>query len=158
MFKTALITMAMLFGPVIANAESGSYDVLNDSVTINIVSISSSVVGGQKQLMLGTLSGTTTGFQLLMENRKYLEIQNISATAGVFCVVDVSSTSASGDYGELTTPSTLSTTQGRYIAPYGSWTIALTARNSDGRVFLPFCVNNSGSATSKVALVQARSK
>lgn len=158
MFKSALITAIMLFGAVDAKADSGSYDVLNDSITINIISISSAVVGGQKQLMLGELTGTTTSFPMLMENRKYMEIQNISLSTGVFCVMGLSAASANSDVGEATTPATLSHTQGRHIASGDSWLIPLTSRNRDRRVFLPFCVNRGGVGTSKIVLIQARSK
>lgn len=158
MFKTALITAALILGSVGAKADSGVYDVLNDSITINIISISSAVVGGQRQLFLGELTGAATGFPMLMENRKYMEIQNIHVSTGVFCVIGLSSTSASGDLGELAAPGSLSTTQGRYIAPYGSWLIPLTSRDMAARVFLPYCVNNGATGATKVALIQARSK
>lgn len=155
-----LTTIALVLGCVLSvHAEPGTgvYDIMNDSITINDVSISSYIAGGTRQLFTAVLNGNTTSFPQLLSGRKILEVQNIDSTYDVWCRIGLSSTSANGDFA-LVAPLDLSTTAGRKIRPGGTWVLGLPPRDLAGRVFIPWCVNNSGSGTTKLTLTQGRNK
>lgn len=156
--KKALLGLVAVFAcSLSANADTGIYNIMNDSFTIVDVAISSHPTGGTRQIFTASLNGATTSFLTLMESRKVMEIQNIDSTSSVFCRVGLSSTSANGDL-SLSAPVDLSITAGRKIAAGGSWVLGLPARDRDGRVFLPWCVNNSASGTIKLTISQGRTK
>lgn len=155
--KTALVG-ALLFVSGAAFAEGEFADVVNDSAPFKTVSVSSYVnSAASNQLFSATLvSGATTWLDLL-EGRKGFEIQNLSTTADVFCLIGLSSTSANGDLA-LSAPGLLSTSVGQKIAPGAVRWYGFRARNNDQRVFVPFCTNNSGSGAVTVGVTQVRNR
>ena len=154
MLKKVLIGLALVFGVVKAKADTGVYDVLNDSITTHMVTVSSFT---GTQLLSASLVGNATSFLNLLENREAIEIQNTDVSASIYCRFKLSSTSANGDL-SLVPPTTLSTTSGRKILPGGSWDVNLAARDLTGRVIIPWCINNGGTGTTQVALTQGRKK
>ena len=140
-----------------AKAATEVDEVINSSVTHLSVNVSSYVAGGSLQVFSASLSGTTTSWLTVLEGRKGVEIQNLSTSADVFCRIGISSTSANGDL-SLSAPTGLSTSQGQKLLPGGFKWFALRARDNDGRVFVPFCVNNGGSGTVALEVTQVRSK
>ena len=156
MFKLALL--ALMLVPATVNADTGVFDVMNDSITVFGFNVSSAANSGPRQMFTAELQGASTGFPLLMEGRKVLEIQNIDATSDMFCQIALSSTSAAGDLA-LTAPASLSTSTAHLIAPKGSWILGLPAREQGtGRVFIPWCMNNSGSGNIRGSATQGRTK
>lgn len=157
MKKLLMLAMLVLGSVTEARAEAEVAEVINDSMTHVGVAVSSYVTGGSLQVLSAVLASGTTSWPTLLENRKGVEIQNLSTTADVFCRVGLSSTSVNGDL-SLSPPGGLSTSQGMKIIPGNTRWLALRARNNDGRVFVPFCVNNGGSGTVNLEITQARSK
>ncbi len=158
MFKRVLMAVVVAVTcAVSARSDSGIFDIMNDSFTINDVAVSSYVAAGTHQIFTAALSGATTSFPTLMENRKVLEIQNTDSTASVWCRIALSSTSANGDL-SLSAPGDLSVTAGRKIAAGGTWVLGLPARNNEGRVFIPHCVNSGGTGTAALTISQGRNK
>ena len=157
MFKKALVFVALMAaGIVSAHAAIEVDEVVNDSITQYTIAVASYVAVGQNQVSTATLASSATTFQNLLENRKSISIQNLS-TANVFVRVGLSSTSANGDTA-ISLPAGLSTTQGIKITPNQLLTLSLRARNNDGRVFIPFAVNDGATDTAKLEIVQTRSK
>lgn len=156
--KKFLVAGLILLGACAsARADIGVFDVMNDSFTITDVAISSHITGGTRQLFTARLVGATTEFYNVLENRKVIEIQNIDTAANVFCRVALSSTSAAGDL-SLSAPGDLSTSAGRKIAAGGTVVWGLPARNQEGRVFVPWCVNDGAAGTVKLTITQGRTK
>lgn len=152
-----LAAIVMLTGAIEALSAVEVDDVINDSITHYNIAIASYVATNQNQVSTATLAGGATTFQNLLENRKSISIQNLSTSANIFCRVSLSSTSANGDL-SLSPPEGLSTTVGTKAGPGGLLTFNLKARNQAGRVFVPFCVNDSGSGSSTLEVIQTRSK
>lgn len=150
-----MLAALICFGSPAAHADVGTYDVMNDSITINDVSISS-YTAGTTALFTASLIGATTSFPTLMENRKVMEIQNVDSSNSAWCRISLSSTSANGDL-SLVKPTSLSTTSGRKISAGSSWILDLPSRDNTGRVFIPWCVNDGGSGALKLTLTQGRS-
>lgn len=158
--KKTLLAVILALGAVSAFAETEMADVLNSSYTYHQVAVSSAVLAGggsSLQLLSAQLVGAATSFTTLMENRKVLELCNEDATANMRCLVALSSTSAAGDL-SLPTPAGLGTSYGKKIAAGACYILGLRARDLDGRVFVPFCVNDSGTASAKMGVIQGRNK
>ena len=161
MLKKVLIGVALALGVVSAKADTGIYNVCNDSITFVTVSVASSTVlgtaTGVNQLLSATLTGATTNFLNLLENRKYMAFSNPSATVSILLQVGLSSTSANGDL-SLVTPGNLSTTSGLVLSPASTLVLDLTSRDNSGRVFVPYGVNSGGSVAVPITITQCRSK
>ena len=161
MLKKALAVVGLMLGAVSANAAVDVFEVINDSVTYNQVTLSSAVLlgtgTGSLQVFTASLISGATSFPTLMENRRALELCNEDATVAVRCVVDLSSTSANGDL-SLSRPVLLSTTVGKKIAAGACVVYDMATRNLDGRILLPWCVNDGAAGTSKLGVTQVRSK
>ena len=132
-------------------------EVINDAVEQYNISVASYVASNQNQVSTATLASGATTFQNLLENRKSVSVQNLDASANLFCRIGLSSTSANGDL-SLSAPAGLSTTVGTKVGPGGLVTWLLRARNAAGRVFIPFCVNDGAADTVAVEVTQTRSK
>lgn len=161
MFKKVIIAaMLLTAGAVSAYAEVEVSDVMNSSFTYNQVTVASAALAGtgvSNQLFSALLVSGATTFTTLLESRKVLEIHNEDASVNIRCLVDLSSTSASGDR-SLTIPGALSTSYGKKIAAGQSYILGLRARDNDGRVLLPWCINDGGTGTSKIGVIQGRYK
>lgn len=158
--KKVLIVIGLLLGAVKTNADVQVFEVYNDSNTYNQVTVSSAIIGGgTKQLLAASLVGATTSWLTLMENRRALKICNEDSTANLRCMVSLSSTSVSGDLdAAIIQPPALSTSFGEKIVAGACAVYAETARNLDNRIFIHWCVNDSGTGTSKVGVIQVRGK
>lgn len=155
--KSLVAALALTFLAAKAHSDTGVYDVIGDSVPVYNVDIASGTTG-TRQVFTAQLSGAATSFLTVLENRKVLTLQNISTNCDIFCQIDLSSTSASGDL-SLTAPINLSSTTGIMIGRSGGFmTFGLPARNNEGRVFVPWCNNNGGVGTCKLTVIQGRNR
>lgn len=155
--KSILIALGLLLSGTRAHAVTEVDDIINTSITQYSITVGSYVAAGLNQVSTATLASGATTFQNLVENRKSISIQNLSASANIFCRIGLSSTSANGDL-SLTPPSGLSTSAGLKAGPGGFITYSIRARDQDGRVFIPYCVNDGGSGTVSLEVIQTRSK
>lgn len=159
MLKKTLVVLGLMLGAVSANAATEVFDVQLDTCTWVDVSVSSTVSNpAATQLLSATLIDPVTSFLKLMPDRKFIEIQNVSMTTFTYVFVEVglSSTSANGDL-SLTQPTHMSKTVSEMIAPQGGkLRLALPGKNKDGRIFVPWAVNNGGVGTSPVVIKQCK--
>ena len=157
--KSLSLALGLLFslGVNKAYASLEVDEVINDSITFYNITVGSTVASGVNQVSTATLASGATTFQNLLENRKSIAVQNLGASANIFCEVGLSSTSANGDL-SLSAPSTLSTTTGIKVGPGGLLTLNLKARDQSGRVFVPYCVNDGATGTVTLEVIQSRSK
>lgn len=108
------------------------------------------------QLLSASLVSGATTFASLMADRKSLSIQNVDTTAAncVFARVDLSSTSASGDFALTSTLST-TTLNGRMILGAGdAWSENFEAKDSSNRVNVPWAAKCGASGTINIVLKQ----
>jgi hypothetical protein len=159
-----LAAILSVVGAVEAHAAVETYEAPVTSCTVNQVSVSSSVTNsGGTALFSAALVGGTTTFQTLMDDRSHLFVQNTSTFATVACVVGLSSTSANGDL-SLTQPAQLAVGLGFILPPTANGVMGaqpatlpnLAARNSAGRVLIPWCVNGGGTGVAKVNITQCK--
>ena len=152
--KTWLVALALVCCGVKANASvEMRSELLSDCTSFSVTVASAPAV----QLLSASVSGATTSFLKLMENRTLFEIQNTTdvAAADMLVVIGLSSTSTAGDTA-LTVPTALSVTSGRLIGPEESWSVPLAARNGAGRVLVPWAVNRSGAGSVNAIVTQCK--
>lgn len=119
--KKAVSALAIMFACVIsANAEVENADVANSTSSVS-VSISSSALSGD---ITNVDSSCTPG-------RKAVEIQNLDASANMFCGF---------------VSSTVSRTVGRKITPGATWVVGVRCYDFNGLRIRIYCVNDSAAA------------
>lgn len=136
MLKKALLTFALLLGAVSAGAESEVADVVNSSMTVRLVAVSSNTSMCVDCVGVDTMTVTMAG-------RKVVEIKNEDATANVRCGFNSWVTKTVG---------------GRLIAAGATWVLSLKDKDtSDGRIHL-WCANDTTTGTVQVSVTEGRSK
>ena len=159
--KSVILAVCLVaLAGVKAFALTETVEEINDSITSYVIAVASSVIPStaeSTQVSTATLASGATTFQNLLENRTSISLQNLSTTANISCRVGLSSTSANGDL-SLSPPAGLSTTVGTKVGPGGLLTISTRARDQNGRVFIPFCVNDGAVGTTNIEVIQTRSK
>ena len=125
MFKKALVVIGLLIGcAVSAKAEIENSDVANSTSSVS-VSVSSSVA--------------TSMDATCVPGRKSMEIQNLHASANMFCGF------VSGD---------ISTTAGRKITAGSSWILGIRCYDKNGPRINVYCINDSASAAATAWVTQ----
>lgn len=153
--KKWIVAMALVCLGSVANAAVEMRSELLGDCTTFALAIPG-VVTTPVQVFSATLVGSTTEWLTIQEGRTWLSIQNSSqpVTSEVFFQMGLSSTSVNGDFA-LTAPAGLSRSAGVYIPAKGTWSAAIPARNSAGRVIVPFILTG-GVDTGKVQITQCK--
>lgn len=132
MFKKVLMAVVVLIAcAVSAKAETDIADIAISSASAS-VSVSSSSLAGD----------ITTMDSTCVPGRKTIEIQNLHATANLFCGLTTVITSSSG----------------RKIVAGGAWVLGIRCNDSNSGRIKIFCVNDTGSAATTAWVTQLGNK
>ena len=154
MNKKVLLVLGLMLGAINARASWEVRSELLGNCTSFAVTVASAPA---TQLLSASLSGTTTTFLRLMENRTWLEIQNSTgnAHARAFVMFSLSSTTLADNL-TLSAPPELTINAGRMIPADGTYAAPIPARNQDGRILVPWAMNGSGVGSTVLQVTQCK--